>query len=207
MCNDDVFVALLLGSLPHGYTHRCEALAESITGTDLRINNRHYLSQCVCVGGGSYCLWVTVWSNTVRHRVVSFFHLFYEHWTGGWRRNLKVTYCKRWFTHVLVYWTRTFSAYSTAFTNFRSRIHERTILLRFLGMILRTLRLEVSLYISETIGKGVWFSFRFPPFSFTVNCNWTVEICKRLREFEDIHKRLCEVEEREISRQSCRGVC
>jgi hypothetical protein len=60
MCNDDIYVALLLGSLPHGYTdytHRCEALAESITGTDLRINNRHYLSQCVCV---CVCLCVCV---------------------------------------------------------------------------------------------------------------------------------------------------
>jgi hypothetical protein len=33
----------------------------------------------------------------------------------------------------------------------------------------------------------------------------TVEICKRLREFEEKHKRLREFEETEISRQSCRG--
>jgi hypothetical protein len=45
----------------------------------------------------------------------------------------------------------------------------------------------------------------FPPFSFTVHSNGTVEICKRLREFEEICKRLREFEEIEISRQSCRG--
>jgi hypothetical protein len=40
------------------------------------------------------------------------------------------------------------------------------------------------------------FSIRFlPPFSFTVYSNETVEIHKRLREFEEI----------EISRKSCRG--
>jgi hypothetical protein len=42
-----------------------------------------------------------------------------------------------------------------------------------------------------------------PPFSFTVYNNLTVEICKRLHEFEEIRKRLCEREETEISRQIC----
>jgi hypothetical protein len=70
---------------------------------------------------------------------------------------------------------------------YSSRIHERTISLRFLGIILRDLRL----------GKEVWFSIRFPPFSFTMYSKFTVEICKRLREFEEI----------EISRQNCRGDC
>jgi hypothetical protein len=46
----------------------------------------------------------------------------------------------------------------------RSRIHERTTSLRFLGIILIVLRLEVSVWISETIGKGVWFSIRFSSF-------------------------------------------
>ncbi len=43
----------------------------------------------------------------------------------------------------------------------RSRIHERTISLMCLGIILRVLRLEVSVWISWTIGKGIWFSIRF----------------------------------------------
>ncbi len=37
--------------------------------------------------------------------------------------------------------------------------------------------------------------------------SFTVEICKRLCEFEEIPKRLREVEEIEISRQSCSGEC
>jgi hypothetical protein len=41
------------------------------------------------------------------------------------------------------------------FADSRSRIYERTILLRFLGIILRVLRLEVSVW------HGVWFSIRF----------------------------------------------
>ncbi len=44
----------------------------------------------------------------------------------------------------------------------RSRIHERTISLRFLGI--SVLRLEVSVWISLTIGNGVWFSIRFSSF-------------------------------------------
>ncbi len=43
----------------------------------------------------------------------------------------------------------------------RSRIHERIISLGFLGIVLKVLRLEVSVWISQTIGKGVWFSIRF----------------------------------------------
>jgi hypothetical protein len=62
---------------------------------------------------------------------------------------------------------------------YRTRIHERTITLRFLGIILRVLRLEVSVWISYTIGKGVWFSIRFSSFLLYRNC-------KRLREFVEI---------------------
>jgi hypothetical protein len=51
---------------------------------------------------------------------------------------------------------------------YRSRIHEHTVSLRFLGIILRVFRLEVSVWISSTIGRGVWFFILgFPPFSFT----------------------------------------
>jgi hypothetical protein len=49
-------------------------------------------------------------------------------------------------------------------TRFISRIHERTISLKFLGIILRVLRVEVSVWISKTIGKGVWFSIRSSSF-------------------------------------------
>ncbi len=41
----------------------------------------------------------------------------------------------------------------------------------------RVLRLEVSVLISSTIGKGVWFSISFPSFLLYGNC-------KRWREFE-----------------------
>ncbi len=78
----------------------------------------------------------------------------------------------------------------------RSRIHEGTISLRFLGIILRVLRLKVSAWSSETAGKRVWFSIRFSSFLYSVqqlNCR----NCKRLREFEEIKS----------SRQSCRGDC
>jgi hypothetical protein len=51
---------------------------------------------------------------------------------------------------------------------YRSRIHKRTVSLRFLGINLRVFRLEVSVWISSTIGRGVWFFILgFPPFSFT----------------------------------------
>jgi hypothetical protein len=39
-----------------------------------------------------------------------------------------------------------------------------TILLRFQGIILRVLRLEISVWISLTMGNGVWFSIRFSSF-------------------------------------------
>jgi hypothetical protein len=56
---------------------------------------------------------------------------------------------------------------------YRSRIHERKISLKFLSIILRVLTLEVSVWISKTIMKGVRFGFLsgFPPFSFTVYSN------------------------------------
>jgi len=46
-------------------------------------------------------------------------------------------------------------------TEYKSRILECTISLRFLDIIFRVLRLEVSVWISLTIGKVVWFSIRF----------------------------------------------
>jgi hypothetical protein len=38
-------------------------------------------------------------------------------------------------------------------------------------------------------------SIRFPPFSWPMYSNFTVEIVKRLHEFEEIHKRMREFEE------------
>jgi hypothetical protein len=58
----------------------------------------------------------------------------------------------------------------------RRRIHERTISLRVLGIVLRVLRLEVSIWISKTRVEGVWFSIRFSSFLLYRNC-------KMLREF------------------------
>jgi hypothetical protein len=52
------------------------------------------------------------------------------------------------------------------------------------------LRLEVSVWISKTIGKGVWFFIMFSSFLLYRNC-----------------KRLLDLEEIEISRQSYRGDC
>jgi hypothetical protein len=52
----------------------------------------------------------------------------------------------------------------------------RTILLRFLSIILRDLRFEVSVWIHWTIGNGYGFLSGFPPFSFTVCC--TVKIVR-----------------------------
>ncbi len=43
--------------------------------------------------------------------------------------------------------------------------------------------------------RGTVFLSDFPPLSFTVYSNWTVDICKRLCEVEEIHKRLREFEE------------
>jgi len=44
-----------------------------------------------------------------------------------------------------------------------SRMHEHKVKfwLRFLSIILRVLRLDVSVWISKNIGKKVWFSNRF----------------------------------------------
>jgi hypothetical protein len=67
---------------------------------------------------------------------------------------------------------------------YRNRIHERRISWRFLGIILRVLRLEVSMWIR--------FSIRF--FSFLLFRN-----CKRLREFEEIKM--------SMATQSFRGDC
>ncbi len=48
--------------------------------------------------------------------------------------------------------------------------------------------------------RGYGFLSGFPPFSFTEFSNFTVEITlKRLNEFEEMHKRMREFEEREIS--------
>ncbi len=71
-------------------------------------------------------------------------------------------------------------------TKIRSRIHERTITLRLLGIILRGLRLEVSVWISKTIGKGVWFYIRFSSVLLYRNC-------KRLRVFEEILSKAVEM--------------
>ncbi len=68
------------------------------------------------------------------------------------------------------------------------RIHERTILLRFLGIILRVLRLEVSLWIFLKHRKGGYgFLSGFPPFYFLGYSR----NCKRLREFEEIKISSC----------------
>ncbi len=54
----------------------------------------------------------------------------------------------------------------------------------FLGILLRVLQLEVSIWIYKTKGKGVWFSIRFPLFFFysvqKLNCR------NNLHEFEEI---------------------
>ncbi len=42
----------------------------------------------------------------------------------------------------------------------RSQIHERTITLRFLGIILRVLRHEVSVWFFLSTRKGVWFFYQ-----------------------------------------------
>jgi hypothetical protein len=44
-------------------------------------------------------------------------------------------------------------------------------------------------------GREFGFLSGFRPYSFIVYSNFTVEICKRLRQFEEIRKRLCEFEE------------
>jgi hypothetical protein len=58
-------------------------------------------------------------------------------------------------------------------------IHERRIMLMFLGIILRVVRLEVSAWISKTIGKRVYgFLSGFPPFSFTETVRGCVSVKK-----------------------------
>ncbi len=57
-----------------------------------------------------------------------------------------------------------------------SRIHECRISLRFLGIILRVLTLKgFCLDLLDQREKGYGFLSGFPPFSFTVFSNWTVE--------------------------------
>jgi hypothetical protein len=53
--------------------------------------------------------------------------------------------------------------------------------LRLLGINLRVLRLEVSVWTSKTIGREYGFLSGFPPSSFTVYSKFTEEIHKRLR--------------------------
>jgi hypothetical protein len=91
-------------------------------------------------------------------------------------------------------WTVTFSfKYSkSTFSNF---LDKRTVSLRFLGIILRFLRLEVSRWISY--GKKVWFSIRFSFLSPLQSTATELKKLKTLREFEEI----------EISKQSFRGHC
>jgi hypothetical protein len=55
-----------------------------------------------------------------------------------------------------------------------SRIHDYTISLRFLGTIMRVFRLEVSVWIPETIGRGVHQVYLLS--SFTVYNNWTEKL-------------------------------
>jgi hypothetical protein len=72
-------------------------------------------------------------------------------------------------------------------------------MLRFLGILLRFLRLEVSVWFLNHREGGLVF--------YQVYINSTVEICNRLHEFKEICKRFREFEETEISRQSCRVDC
>jgi hypothetical protein len=58
----------------------------------------------------------------------------------------------------------------------------------FLGTILRVLRLEVSIWVSWTIGNGVLFSIRFFSFLLYPAKKLNFRNCKRLREFEEIGK-------------------
>jgi hypothetical protein len=62
-------------------------------------------------------------------------------------------------THTLIFRSINFNRYRAASNNNfafpRSRIHERSIAVRFLGIILRVLRFKVSVWISKTIGKRV----------------------------------------------------
>jgi hypothetical protein len=71
---------------------------------------------------------------------------------------------------------------------------------RFLGIILRVLRLEVSYREEVMVFYRIFLVYPL----WVQYCNLTVEICKRLREFEEIRKRLHEFEETEITGQICR---
>jgi hypothetical protein len=55
-----------------------------------------------------------------------------------------------------------------------------------LGIILRVLRHEVSVWISSTTGKGIWFSIRFSSFLLYNVQKLKSRNCKKLREFEKI---------------------
>jgi hypothetical protein len=70
-----------------------------------------------------------------------------------------------------------------------SRVHERTISFRFLGIILRVLRLEVSVwmdFLNHREEELYVFLSGFPPFSFYSIQQLTSRNCKRLRDFEEI---------------------
>jgi hypothetical protein len=85
---------------------------------------------------------------------------------------------------------------------FRNQIHEGTFSLRFLGIILRILQLELFGFLKFRKGGMVFYQvFPLSP----LLC--TVTLRKRLCESEQICKRLREFEEIEISRQSCGGDC
>jgi hypothetical protein len=63
----------------------------------------------------------------------------------------------------------------------RSRIHERTISLRFLGIIFRVLRFEFSVWIFKTKGKGYGFFIRFSSFLLYSVPRETVRGCVSLK--------------------------
>ncbi len=75
--------------------------------------------------------------------------------------------------------------------SFRSQIHERTITIRFLGIIL-SWGFCINLWNYREGGMVFIYSVLYS--------NFTVEICKRLSESEEMHRRLREYEEIEISR-------
>ncbi len=77
---------------------------------------------------------------------------------------------------------------------------------------MRGLKLEVSvrIYFNNSEGGMDFYGFLSgcpPLLRCTENRNFNVEIRKMLFEFEEFSKRLGEVEETEISSQSCRGDC
>ncbi len=64
---------------------------------------------------------------------------------------------------------------------YRSPIHEHTILLRFPGIILIVLRLEVLYGFLNTFKMGYSFPSGFPPFSFTVYSTEILRSCLGLK--------------------------